>query len=131
MATAPFLLSRLDHLVLTVKDIQSTLKFYTTVLGMKEITFGEAGRKALLFGNQKFNLHEKGKEFEPKAAYPTPGAIDVCLVTETPIQQVIAHLRQCRVSIEEGPVIRTGAQGTIISVYFRDPDGNLIEVCNY
>ena len=98
---------------------------------MKEITFGQTGRKALSFGSQKFNLHEKGKEFEPKARLPTPGAIDICLITETPLQQVIEHLTHCKVQVEEGPVMRTGAQGPINSVYFRDPDGNLIEVSNY
>lgn len=131
MTVSRFSVSAIDHLVLTVDNIQNTLQFYTKVLGMKEITFGQAGRKALSFGNQKFNLHEKGKEFEPKAKLPTPGAIDVCLITETPIQQVIDHLQQCKVFIEEGPVMRTGAQGAISSVYFRDPDGNLIEVSNY
>ena len=131
MTAAPFNVSSLDHLVLTVDNIQNTLQFYTTVLGMKEVTFGQAGRKALSFGNQKFNLHEKGKEFEPKAKHPTSGAIDVCLITETPIQQVMDHLQHCEVFIEEGPVMRTGAQGPITSIYFRDPDGNLIEVSNY
>lgn len=97
---------------------------------MDEITFGQ-GRKALGFGNQKLNLHQKGKEFEPKAANPTPGSIDICLITNTPISSVMAHLKSLGVKIEEGPVQRTGAQGPIISVYFRDPDRNLIEVSNY
>jgi len=97
---------------------------------MEETTFGQ-GRKALSFGNQKFNLHQKGNEFEPKAANPTPGSIDICLVTDTPISSVITHLKNLEVKIEEGPVERTGAQGPITSVYFRDPDRNLIEVSNY
>lgn len=125
-----FSISHIDHIVLTVKDIDATVKFYTQVLGMDKITFGQ-GRKALAFGNQKFNLHQKGKEFEPKAANPTPGAIDICLITDTPVQSVIEHLARLDVTVEEGPVQRTGAQGPIMSVYFRDPDENLIEVSNY
>ncbi|XP_078371112.1 glyoxalase domain-containing protein 5-like isoform X1 [Oculina patagonica] len=125
-----FTISHIDHIVLTVASIESTVKFYTQVLGMDEITFGH-GRKALSFGKQKFNLHQKGKEFEPKAENPTPGSIDICLITETPISSVIAHLKSLEVEIEEGPVQRTGAQGPILSVYFRDPDKNLIEVSNY
>jgi len=126
----PFSISRIDHVVLTVEDIEATLKFYTQVLGMDMVTFGQ-GRKALSFGNQKFNLHQKGKEFEPKAANPTTGAIDICLITETPIQRVTEHLNSLGVIVEQGPVKRTGAQGPIMSVYFRDPDKNLIEVSNY
>ena len=121
---------RLDHLVLTVRNINETCHFYEQVLGMTVVTFG-AGRKALQFGQQKFNLHQHGQEFEPKADKPTPGAIDLCLIIDTPIDAVIAHLQQNGVSIEEGPVQRTGALGAIQSVYFRDPDNNLIEVSNY
>ncbi len=121
---------RIDHLVLTVKDIQATCDFYTRVLGMKVVTFGK-DRKALAFGKQKINLHEQGREFEPKATHPTPGAIDLCLITEQPLPEVIDHLRSCRVTILEGPMERTGATGPITSMYFRDPDGNLIEVSNY
>lgn len=120
----------IDHLVLTVKDIARTCEFYSRVLGMEVVTFGE-GRKALSFGSQKFNLHELGKEFEPKAGTPAAGAIDVCLVTNTPIQEVIAHLNSTGVQIIEGPVRRTGANGPVLSLYFRDPDSNLIEVSNY
>lgn len=119
----------LDHLVLTVRSLAVTCDFYSRVLGMQVVTFGE-GRKALAFGQQKFNLHEKGREFEPRAAAPTPGAIDLCLLTATPLAQVIDELQAAGVNILEGPVRRTGAQGPILSVYFRDPDDNLIEVSN-
>ena len=120
---------RLDHLVLTVRDVPATCIFYARVLGMTEITFG-AGRKALAFGSQKINLHLYRHEFEPKAASPVPGSADLCFITATPLVQVIAHLQACDVAILEGPVARTGALGPITSVYFRDPDGNLIEVAN-
>ncbi len=122
-------LDRLDHLVLTVRDIQATCDFYSRVLGMSVVTFG-GNRKALQFGNQKINLHETGKEFEPKAAAPTPGSADLCFITSVPLDAVIAHLHAERVYIIEGPVRRTGALGPIDSVYVRDPDGNLIEVAN-
>lgn len=97
---------------------------------MKIEVFGE-GRKALTFGNQKINLHQVGKEFEPKAERPTSGAGDFCLITETPMDEVVDHLKKCNVKIENGPVSRTGANGPITSVYFRDPDKNLIEVSLY
>lgn len=126
-------LSRLDHFVLTVENIEKTCAFYQSVLGMDVITFGE-GRKALLFGTgetkQKINLHEVGKEFEPKARTPTSGAGDFCLIAEMPIAKIIEHLKICSVDIESGPIARTGANGPITSVYFRDPDKNLIEVSN-
>ncbi|WP_127496785.1 VOC family protein [Paenibacillus glycanilyticus] len=120
----------LDHLVLTVASIEKTAAFYEKVLNMEVIVFGD-NRKALLFGRQKFNLHEAGKEFEPKARNPRPGSADFCLVTKTPMDEVIRHLAACEVQVEEGPVARTGAVGTIVSVYFRDPDFNLVEVSNY
>jgi catechol 2,3-dioxygenase-like lactoylglutathione lyase family enzyme len=120
----------IDHIVLTVQDIEATCAFYTQVLGMKITTFG-AGRKSLLFGAQKINLHKHGNEFEPKAKVPTPGSADLCLVTTIPIGQVLDHLRTNDIEILEGPVHRTGAMGPITSVYFQDPDGNLIEVSNY
>ncbi|MFC1975159.1 VOC family protein [Chloroflexota bacterium] len=123
-------IDQLDHLVLTVKDIEATCQFYSQVLGMEVITFGN-GRKALAFGSQKINLHEQGKEFEPKANQPTPGSADLCLITTLPLSAVVAHLKLCDVTIIEGPVSRTGAMGPIVSVYFRDPDLNLIEVSNY
>ena len=123
-------IDRIDHVVLTVQNIEATCAFYARVLGMRPMTFG-GNRRALAFGRQKFNLHEAGREFEPKAARPAPGSIDLCLVTATPLADVIAHLQQCNVVIVEGPVAKTGATGPIRSVYFRDPDGNLIEVSNY
>lgn len=126
----PFKISHMDHLVLTVKSIQDTVDFYTRVMGMEEIQFG-SGRKALAFGQQKLNLHQVGKEFEPKAKHPTPGAIDICLITKSPLADVQKHIESCNVTIEEGPIQRTGAVGPIMSIYFRDPDFNLIEVSNY
>ncbi|MFC1830007.1 VOC family protein [Thermodesulfobacteriota bacterium] len=123
-------IDRLDHLVLTVTDIQATCLFYTTVLGMEEVTFGN-GRKALAFGDQKINLHKIGKSLEPAARQPTPGSADLCFITTAPLSAFADHLRACDVKIAEGPVERTGAAGPIISIYFRDPDGNLIEVSNY
>ncbi|OOG64799.1 VOC family virulence protein [Rhodanobacter sp. B04] len=120
----------LDHLVLTVADVAATCAFYTRVLGMQETSFG-AGRKALVFGTQKINLHAYRHELEPKAERPTPGSGDLCLITSVPLHEVIEHLRACDVPVLEGPVPRTGARGPIMSVYFRDPDRNLIEVSNY
>ena len=122
-------IAHLDHLVLTVADIETTVGFYTRVLGMQLVTFGE-GRKALAFGNQKINLHQAGREFEPKAERPTPGSVDLCFIVATPLDRVIAHLETQGVSIIEGPVQRTGATGPIRSVYLRDPDQNLIELSN-
>jgi catechol 2,3-dioxygenase-like lactoylglutathione lyase family enzyme len=119
----------LDHLVLTVRDLDATVAFYAGVLGMEPVTFGE-GRRALAFGSQKINLHQAGREFEPKAGTATPGSADLCFLTEVPIDEVIEHLRRNRVSLLAGPVSRTGATGPLRSVYFRDPDGNLLEVSN-
>ncbi|MBU1331290.1 MAG: VOC family protein [Gammaproteobacteria bacterium] len=124
------MIERLDHLVLTVADISTTVAFYSRVLGMRHETFGH-GRSALAFGQQKLNLHQHGNEFEPKAKWPTPGAIDLCLITEWPLVDVLTHLQAQGVTIEDGPIQRTGATGPIESVYFRDPDGNLIEVSRY
>ncbi len=121
-------ISHLDHLVLTVADLEATIDFYTRVLGMQVVTFGE-GRKALAFGNQKINLHQAGREFEPKAERLTPGSADLCFIVATPLAEVIAHLQAQQVAIE-GPVQRTGATGPIRSVYLRDPDQNLIELSN-
>ena len=123
-------IDRLDHLVLTVKDVEATCIFYNRVLGMEPITFAE-GRRALRFGLHKINLHAAGREAEPKAQHPTPGSADLCLITQTPISQVEAHLQSCGVPVLLGPVTRAGALGPIVSVYFRDPDLNLLEVSNY
>jgi len=123
-------LDRLDHLVLTVRNIDTTCTFYSSVLGMEVVTF-ENGRKALNFGSQKINLHEAGKEFEPKASRPTPGSADLCFTTTTPIDEVVKRLESSKIRVLDGPVKRTGALGPMISVYFRDPDLNLIEVSNY
>ena len=120
----------MDHLVLTVASIESTVSFYRDVLGMRAETFGD-GRWALHFGDQKFNLHEAGHEFEPKAARPLPGSVDICLVVATLIDEVVTGLRQSGVPIIEGPVDRTGARGPMRSVYLRDPDDNLVELANY
>ena len=123
-------IERIDHLVLTVRSISASCDFYSNVLGMKVVTFGE-GRKALSFGVQKINLHEQGREFEPKAAHPTSGSADLCLIAAVPVSEVVSHLNAKGVQIIEGPVKRTGAIGPILSVYFRDPDANLIEVSSY
>ena len=123
-------IDRIDHVVLTVFDIQRTLDFYQRVLGMEPVTFA-GGRRGLSFGRQKFNLHQAGREFEPKALKPAPGTMDFCLITEAPLAEVMESLKSHGVAIIEGPVDKTGATGPIKSVYFRDPDGNLVEVSNY
>ena len=123
-------IDRIDHVVMTVRDIDATCDFYARVLGMRVVTFA-GGRKALAFGRQKINLHLAGREFEPKAAHPTPGSVDLCLIASGSLAQVEAHLRACGVAIVEGPVAKTGAIGPIRSVYFLDPDANLIEVSTY
>ena len=122
-------ISKLDHLVLTVKDVEKTTSFYVSVMGMQKEVFGN-GRVALKCGDQKINLHGFGKEFEPKAYKPTPGSADLCFLTPTPLNDAMAHVKSCGVEIIEGPVDRTGANGPIRSFYFRDPDDNLIEVAN-
>ncbi|MEO0856348.1 MAG: VOC family protein [Bacteroidota bacterium] len=118
-----------DHLVLTVRDLDATIAFYTEVLGMEVVTFGE-GRKALHFGSQKINLHLAGHEFEPKAAAPSPGSADLCFLTSVPVETVAERLARLSIAVIEGPVHRTGATGPIRSVYVRDPDGNLVEIAN-
>jgi catechol 2,3-dioxygenase-like lactoylglutathione lyase family enzyme len=122
-------IDHLDHLVLTVASIEATCDFYARALGMQVETFGE-GRKALRFGDQKINLHQAGREFEPKALRPTPGSADLCFIAATPLEEVTADLQRLGIAIEEGPVPRTGATGPIRSVYLRDPDANLIEISN-
>ncbi|MGW6140663.1 VOC family protein [Streptomyces sp. NPDC055144] len=123
-------IDRLDHFVLTVHDLDATVAFYTKVLGMEAVTF-RGGRRALAFGHSKINLHEAGREFEPKAARPTPGSADLCLIVDEPVDRIIAELASHGVPLEEGPVERTGATGPVLSVYVRDPDDNLIELSNY
>ena len=123
-------IDRLDHLVLTVRDLPTAIDFYTYVLGMEEVTFGN-DRKALRFGKQRINLHQQGHEIPPLPEHPTRGSGDLCFIAATPLDEVVAHLRQCGVEIVEGPAAKVGALGLISSVYFRDPDGNLIEVSNY
>jgi catechol 2,3-dioxygenase-like lactoylglutathione lyase family enzyme len=120
----------IDHVVLTVKDINATCEFYSKVLGMEVVTFGE-GRKALAFGSQKINLQQLGRESTLIAEKPTPGSADVCFVTSVPVSEVVAHLNSCGVRLVGGPVERNGARGMMTSVYFRDPDLNLVEVSNY
>jgi catechol 2,3-dioxygenase-like lactoylglutathione lyase family enzyme len=122
--------SHLDHLVLTVRDIEASVSFYTRVLGMTETTFAD-GRKALVFGSSKINLHQAGHEFEPKAAAPTPGSADLCLIVYDDLDSAREQLAAAGVAVEVGPVKQTGAVGEIISVYIRDPDQNLVELSNY
>jgi catechol 2,3-dioxygenase-like lactoylglutathione lyase family enzyme len=121
-----FVLEHLDHLVLTVANIDATVDFYTEVLGMDVVKVD--GRKALAFGIQRLNLHQRGHEFEPKAAHPTPGASDLCFLTTTSLETVMEYLKEQKVHIEAGPVERDGAIGKLRSIYLRDPDRNLIEI---
>ena len=121
------MINNLDHLVLTVHDIDTTVAFYESALAMQRVTFG-GGRVALKFGMQKINLHRAGREFEPKAATPQPGSADLCFLLDVPLADMANHLQSVGVAVIEGPVQRTGANGPIRSLYFRDPDGNLIEV---
>jgi catechol 2,3-dioxygenase-like lactoylglutathione lyase family enzyme len=123
---------RLDHTVLTVRDVDATVDFYQRVLGMQVLTFDSLvnNRKALLFADHKINLHEYGNEIQPTAANPGPGTEHLCLIVSDPIEAVAAHIRASGVEIEDGPVERAGALGPINSVYVRDPDGNLIEISN-
>lgn len=127
------MIDSLDHLVLTVRDIDATLRFYADALGMQPVRFRAKDgteRVALGFGRQKINLHQAGREFEPKAAAPLPGSADLCFLTARPVAEMMAHLQAQGIAILEGPVRRTGATGPILSVYIRDPDGNLIEISN-
>jgi catechol 2,3-dioxygenase-like lactoylglutathione lyase family enzyme len=123
-------IDRIDHVVMTARSVDATCAFYERVLGMQPVTFA-GGRRALAFGRQKINLHQAGREFEPKAHLAAPGTLDICLITTTPLAEVAEHLTRCGVTIVEGPVAKTGATGPLRSVYFRDPDQNLIEVSNY
>ncbi len=129
---------RIDHLVLTCRDVAATIRFYTEVLGMREVTFG-AGRKALSFGRQKINLHPVGQAgggatgggVAAIAARPTPGSADLCLIVAEPANAIVAHLATCGIPVEQGPIVRSGALGPIESIYIRDPDGNLVELARY
>lgn len=122
--------ARLDHLVLTVRDLERTIAWYRDVAGMRPVTFG-AGRHALAFGDQKINLHEAGHEFEPKAAAPVPGSADLCFIVDEGPAELGRRLERLGQTVELGPVTRTGAIGTLVSVYLRDPDGNLVELSSY
>lgn len=130
MSDSRLVLDRLDHLVLTVRDIEATCRFYESVLGMTRRGMAE-GRVALHFGRQKINLHPHPSPIEPKAAAPAPGSADLCFVTATLTDDVVAHLERQGIAVELGPVGREGALGPMTSVYFRDPDGNLIELAHY
>jgi catechol 2,3-dioxygenase-like lactoylglutathione lyase family enzyme len=123
------MITSLDHLVLTVRDLEGTVRFYVDGLGMELRAFGE-GRQALHFGRQKINLHLAGREFEPKAARPVPGSADLCLLSERPVEEIARRLQDLGYALVEGPVARAGASGPLLSVYFRDPDGNLVELAN-
>jgi catechol 2,3-dioxygenase-like lactoylglutathione lyase family enzyme len=127
--TGRIALESLDHLVLTVRDIDATIAFYAGVLGMRDETFGD-GRRALHFGEQKLNLHAAGAEVSPNAAAATPGSADLCFITRTPVEGVVRVLEDNGVQVEQGPVERSGAIGQLLSVYVRDPDGNLVEISN-
>jgi catechol 2,3-dioxygenase-like lactoylglutathione lyase family enzyme len=120
----------IDHVVFTVKDIDATCTFYAKVLGMEVVTFGE-NRKALSFGSQKINLQQLGRESTLIADKPTSGSADVCFITSLTLSEVIAHLKSCGINLIAGPVERNGARGLMMSIYFRDPDMNLVEVANY
>ena len=130
MTTLPVELDRLDHFVLTVRDINQTCAFYKRVFGMRRVDFGD-GRVALHFGRHKINLHPNPSPIEPKAAVPIPGSADFCVVAALSSEQVAERLRACGVGIEKGPLPTVGALGPMRSVYFRDPDGNLVEVACY
>lgn len=121
----------LDHLVLTVTDLNATVAFYTDILGMTAETFTATDgthRTALKFGSQKINLHVTRLEFEPKAQTPTPGSADLCFLTDIPLSEWQLHLSTLNITIDNGPIKRTGATGPILSIYIRDPDGNLVEI---
>jgi catechol 2,3-dioxygenase-like lactoylglutathione lyase family enzyme len=123
-------IKQIDHLVLTVADVEASCRFYTTILGMEEVSFGQ-GRKAVVFGDQKINFHQHGQELEPRALHPTRGSGDLCLITDDSISEVIGKIQSCGIEIIEGPVARTGAKGPMTSIYIRDPDQNLIEIATY
>lgn len=117
----------IDHLVLTTGDVERCIEFYTRVLGMQKLEYG-SGRLALSFGEQKINIHPLNASITPLPAQPTPGAIDLCLLSGVPLHEVLEHFRKHGVEVIEGPVARNGARFPLLSVYIRDPDGNLIEI---
>ena len=123
-------IDHIDHVVLTVKDVNKTIEFYTKILGFQLYTYGDDERKALIFGDYKLNIHSMDQQYEPKAKYPTSGALDICLISKTPLKEIIAYLRDKNIPIESGPRRRIGATKLILSVYIRDPDGNLLEIAN-
>lgn len=123
-------INKIDHVVLTVKDMNKTIDFYTSILGFELITFGKENRKALKFGSYKFNIHTLDKKFTPLAKNPSSGSLDICLISDTPLSDVVSFLHSKNVPIELGPIQRTGANKKIMSVYVRDPDENLIEIAN-
>jgi catechol 2,3-dioxygenase-like lactoylglutathione lyase family enzyme len=127
------MIDHIDHIVLTTRDKEACIHFYTGILGMKLVKFRTPNeeRLAFVFGNQKINLHEWGKEFDPKAHVPVPGALDLCFIASMPLDEVIRRLQKGNVKIIEGPVMKTGALGRIRSVYVRDPDLNLVEISVY
>ena len=122
-------IKNLDHLVITANNLQATIDFYTKVLGMEHVAFGD-NLHAVHFGDKKFNIHDASTNVSPKAKNIVPGSADFCLISKTSVSQVIQHLQDCGITVEQGPVMRSGAAGTLESVYFRDPDGNLVEVSN-
>jgi catechol 2,3-dioxygenase-like lactoylglutathione lyase family enzyme len=124
------MIDHIDHIVLTTRDKDACIRFYTEVLGMKLERFAE-NRLALKFGSQKINLHEWGREFTPRAHVAVPGSLDLCFIASIPLEQVLEKLRSQNVRILEGPVKKTGAAGPIRSVYVRDPDLNLVEISVY
>lgn len=126
-----FTVDRLDHLVLTCRDLEITASWYQRVLGMEREEFGTRRRTALKFGGQKINLHQAGEEVAPHAKSPTPGGADLCFVTAVGVEDIEHHLRSCGVAPEAGPLARTGALGPMTAVYCRDPDGNLVEIGTY
>jgi len=129
--TSPVIIDRLDHIVITVADVDATCDFYGRILGMEKVVFGSPARVALGFGSQKINLHPIVNDYDTTAQHPLPGSADICLITDVPVDDVITHLNNSGVEIIEGPIAKSGATGPLNSVYFRDPDGNLIEVSNY
>ena len=124
------MIDRIDHVVLTTRDLKSCLRFYCEVLGMKSETFAQ-GRVALKFGNQKINIHEWGREFTPRAHVAAPGTLDLCFIAAVALEVVMERLQKENIKIIEGPVAKSGAAGPIRSVYVRDPDLNLVEISVY